>query len=208
MCQLVHARRLRHPRSIPLTMVILAGLFVSKRLSPRPQRFPDDGTNPVSKHSGGISLNDNFAGGRGGEGPVRKWNGSKCRFIAIMAVALLLPIHSASSGGDDADLGQVKCQTAFRLYNASEVVGLVHVLEMLRAGRTDEAIEELEEKQLGETLAHLFLKDGVVDLRGDSSMIYALEKARRYRTRNPRAHSNPATDRLIKNVLSQVEPKP
>lgn len=139
---------------------------------------------------------------------MRERIGSKWRFLPIAALALLLPIHGARSGGDDADLGQVKCQTAFRLYNASEVVALIRVLELLRAGKTDEAIEELEEKQLGETLAHLILKDGVVDLRGDSSMIYAIEKARRYRTRHPRTHTNPETDKLIRNVLSQVESKP
>lgn len=41
----------------------------SKRLSPRFQRFLDDGTIPASKHSGGISINDNFAGGRGRKVP-------------------------------------------------------------------------------------------------------------------------------------------
>lgn len=134
--------------------------------------------------------------------------GVKWRFLGISAIALLLPLHGASSGGDDAARDQTQCQTAFRLYNASEVVGLVHVLELLRAGRTDEAIKELEEKQFGETVAHLLLEDDVVDLRGDSSMIYALEKARSYRTRHPRTHSSPETEKLIRKALSQVEAEP
>jgi hypothetical protein len=121
--------------------------------------------------------------------------------IAIGVLALLSLRASTDDGKDSSGVSQ--CQTAFRLYNASEVVGFVHVLELLRAGQTDEAIEEMEERQLGQTLAHLRLKDDVVDLRGDSSMSFALETVRRYRSRYPRTHSDPETEKLIRGVLAQ-----
>jgi hypothetical protein len=41
----------------------------SKELSPRFRRFLDDGTIPSSEHTGGISINGDFAGGRGRKVP-------------------------------------------------------------------------------------------------------------------------------------------
>jgi hypothetical protein len=121
-----------------------------------------------------------------------------------LAAAAISAIAIASRTADSPDqIAKRECQTAFRVFSATEVTRFIDILEMLREGKTDAAIERIEEYELGITLAHLVIEDEMVDLRGDTTLILALERAREYRARHPRQHSDPETQAMIERVLAQ-----
>jgi hypothetical protein len=118
--------------------------------------------------------------------------------LGVLAAVTVAPPAVAGSGPD------AECQTAFRVFSATEVTRFIEILEMLRAGDVNSAIERIEEYELGLTLAHLVVRDDVVDLRGDTTVIRALERARDYRNQFPRSHSDAEIQAMIEQVLAQI----
>ena len=123
---------------------------------------------------------------------------------AILLVAALAVIAPASELTPE----EVRCQTAFRLHSASATRGTIEVLELLRGGKINAAIHILEERELGLAIADMKMVDGQIDLHDNSTITITLLRAKEYRERFPRVHSDPRIEEQIRLSFAQVDTPP